>query len=195
MRLAREHARRQERHRHTSLGRQPDRGPVPDAGKAPARPARGRADPRSGICLYLLGEEGSSIRVLLIRNRDASASAARVTLGDAYDSLRELQKGPRKVSSSCALGNSVQQGAALKANPRCIRPSRGQDASEVCERCRSLSRACSTVRRRVGRQPGVKNRKRKHPTGHDEVTNVPHPLNSLSLGHNHHDSQPEQSTG
>lgn len=33
--------------------------------------------------------------------------------------------------------------------------------SEICERCRSTGIECITVKRRVGRQPGVKNRKRK----------------------------------
>lgn len=44
---------------------------------------------------------------------------------------------------------------------RCIRPSRGYDMSEICERCRTTGIECITVKRRVGRQPGVKNRKRK----------------------------------
>lgn len=33
--------------------------------------------------------------------------------------------------------------------------------SEICERCRTTGIECITVKRRVGRQPGVKNRKRK----------------------------------
>ncbi|OCF41834.1 transcription factor [Kwoniella heveanensis CBS 569] len=46
---------------------------------------------------------------------------------------------------------------------RCVRPSRGQDMSEVCERCTEdhVESECITKKRRVGRQVGVKNRKSK----------------------------------
>ncbi|AFR95234.2 transcription factor [Cryptococcus neoformans C23] len=51
--------------------------------------------------------------------------------------------------------------ACRKVRMKCIRPSRGYDMSEICERCRTTGIECITVKRRVGRQPGVKNRKRK----------------------------------
>ncbi|WVO25131.1 uncharacterized protein IAS62_006520 [Cryptococcus decagattii] len=51
--------------------------------------------------------------------------------------------------------------ACRKVRMKCIRPSRGYDMSEICERCHSTGVECITVKRRVGRQLGVKNRKRK----------------------------------
>ncbi|WVQ97772.1 hypothetical protein IAU59_004886 [Kwoniella sp. CBS 9459] len=46
---------------------------------------------------------------------------------------------------------------------KCVRPSRGQDMNEVCERCIEdhVDSECITKKRRVGRQVGVKNRKSK----------------------------------
>lgn len=68
--------------------------------------------------------------------------------------------------------------------------------SEICERCRSIGVECITVKRRVGRQPGVKNRKRKtdifseqavaSSTFHNEagisrdVDHLPNPLHVLA---------------
>nr|XP_018264996.1 uncharacterized protein I303_03178 [Kwoniella dejecticola CBS 10117]OBR87154.1 hypothetical protein I303_03178 [Kwoniella dejecticola CBS 10117] len=42
---------------------------------------------------------------------------------------------------------------------KCERPSRGQNETEICERCTLDHAECITKKRRVGRQPGVKNRK------------------------------------
>ena len=44
---------------------------------------------------------------------------------------------------------------------RCERDSRGYDQTEICQRCKELGHDCNTIKRRVGRQAGVKNRKRK----------------------------------
>nr|KIR44715.1 transcription factor [Cryptococcus bacillisporus CA1280] len=86
--------------------------------------------------------------------------------------------------------------ACRKVRMKCIRPARGYDMSEICERCRSTGVECITVKRRVGRQPGVKNRKRKtdiiseqavaSSTCHNEagisrdVDHLPNPLHVLA---------------
>ncbi|WWC88152.1 uncharacterized protein L201_003057 [Kwoniella dendrophila CBS 6074] len=46
-----------------------------------------------------------------------------------------------------------------KMRMKCERPSRGQDEGEICQRCALDGETCITKKRRVGRQPGVKNRK------------------------------------
>jgi hypothetical protein len=68
---------------------------------------------------------------------------------------------------------------------RCIRPSLGQDPSQVCERCKSAGLECLTVKRRVGRQPGVKNKKRRMMSSVDLVgtgdgEHLPVPLHALA---------------
>ncbi|KAK4688960.1 hypothetical protein P7C73_g1146, partial [Tremellales sp. Uapishka_1] len=47
-----------------------------------------------------------------------------------------------------------------KSRLKCIRDARGQDAHEICERCKVTGRICETKRRHVGRQVGVKNKRR-----------------------------------
>ncbi|KAK8845637.1 hypothetical protein IAR55_006353 [Kwoniella newhampshirensis] len=51
--------------------------------------------------------------------------------------------------------------ACRKVRSKCIRASLGQNPDEACQRCLSNHIECVTLKRRVGRQAGVKNRKRK----------------------------------
>ncbi|WWD05445.1 hypothetical protein V865_003522 [Kwoniella europaea PYCC6329] len=67
-----------------------------------------------------------------------------------------------------------------KIRMKCERPSRGQDHHEICQRCRADGAECITKKRKVGRQPGVKNRKTREAQGkemgsyyHRRETNVP----------------------
>ncbi|WVQ79664.1 hypothetical protein IAT38_001764 [Cryptococcus sp. DSM 104549] len=49
--------------------------------------------------------------------------------------------------------------ACRRVRTKCVRPSRGLDQDEKCDRCLATDSECVTVKRRVGRQRGVKNRK------------------------------------
>ncbi|WVW80435.1 hypothetical protein I302_102417 [Kwoniella bestiolae CBS 10118] len=92
-----------------------------------------------------------------------------------------------------------------KIRMKCERPSRGQNQDEVCQRCRADDAACITKKRRVGRQPGVKNRKTREaqvkekgpyyqgrepqiPRDHD---NLPNPLQVLASEAVRRQSTPE----
>ncbi|WRT65953.1 uncharacterized protein IL334_002904 [Kwoniella shivajii] len=89
-----------------------------------------------------------------------------------------------------------------KIRMKCERPSRGQDMRETCQRCSMDGAECITKKRRVGRQPGVKNRKTREiktreyepsyyipfgmdqePNTHrsrDEIDHLPNPLQVLA---------------
>ncbi|WWD22586.1 hypothetical protein CI109_107079 [Kwoniella shandongensis] len=55
--------------------------------------------------------------------------------------------------------------ACRKVRTKCIRQSEGRDPNETCARCLANDIECITLKRRVGRQVGVKNRKRKGSIG------------------------------
>ncbi|ODN85654.1 transcription factor [Cryptococcus wingfieldii CBS 7118] len=98
-----------------------------------------------------------------------------------------------------------------KVRMKCIRPSRGMDQSETCERCEQNHAECITIKRRVGRQPGVKNRKRKgevlsehhqskyqivhqeHTIPRDVIDHLPNPLHVLASEAVRRQSSPETS--
>ncbi|WVQ74083.1 hypothetical protein IAR50_003667 [Cryptococcus sp. DSM 104548] len=98
-----------------------------------------------------------------------------------------------------------------KVRMKCIRPSRGMDQSETCERCEQNKAECITIKRRVGRQPGVKNRKRKgdamsehyqskyqivhqeHTIPRDVIDHLPNPLHVLASEAVRRQSSPETS--
>lgn len=65
---------------------------------------------------------------------------------------------------------------------RCIRDSRGYDTTEACERCRQADIQCQTVKRRVGRAPGAKNRNQgvKEAYGGVDTSDIPNPLQLLA---------------
>ena len=83
---------------------------------------------------------------------------------DVHDGMRELQESASQVSPFSPTLDSKSK----PSRRRCNRNRLGQDQSEVCERCAAIHGECITVKRRVGRQAGVKNRKRKSsPEEHD----------------------------
>ncbi|ORY25458.1 putative transcription factor [Naematelia encephala] len=81
-----------------------------------------------------------------------------------------------------------------KVRTKCMRSSRGQDMNERCERCLAMDIDCVTLKRRVGRQPGVKNRRRKESSSYEQslyvvdggaplpvgVDDIPNPLHELA---------------
>nr|XP_019007650.1 uncharacterized protein I206_07665 [Kwoniella pini CBS 10737]OCF46431.1 hypothetical protein I206_07665 [Kwoniella pini CBS 10737] len=88
---------------------------------------------------------------------------------------------------------------------KCERPSRGQNEAEICERCISDHAECITKKRRVGRQPGVKNRRTReinlkgHKSYHDnsdshlarDQADLPNPLQVLASEAVRRQSTPE----
>lgn len=85
-------------------------------------------------------------------------------------------------------GSSKSHQPSKSLTSRCVRSSRGQDANQVCEPCLANQVQCVTKKRRVGRQPGVKNRQRagEASSGYSEVIatsdidHLPNPLHVLA---------------
>lgn len=94
----------------------------------------------------------------------------------------------QRVNDVDSSGSSKSHQPSKSLTSRCVRSSRGQDANQVCEPCLANHVQCVTKKRRVGRQPGAKNRQREGEasSGYSEVIatsdidHLPNPLHVLA---------------